>query len=303
MQNKKNKTPQNITELRKAKRMTQKDIAEITGISQPTISRIEKNVTAATIDQIEKIAQALDVSENELYLNDNLDKRQSVHITHEEHTLKNFKEWMLQFAKCDLQKFKKCIDKEVLKELWDPENEFRLSERFQEVFLLNEDNEGRFLLKETWEDIQQRINKKPWIIGQNDQEKFKIFILIYQDHLEKWEEKQKTLNIGKYAKEKTRPYNRMELGEASKLLQCMKNMPELSHDKRVDQSERFNIDDSDVIKWAWEQPEIKRYIYERIRKTGFIQYDPDTKKWHGINFNKKELSSDKISVSWKPGIF
>ena len=48
-----------IAELRKAKGMTQKDLAEATGLIQPNIARIENGRYSTSLDTLAKIAEAL----------------------------------------------------------------------------------------------------------------------------------------------------------------------------------------------------------------------------------------------------
>lgn len=50
-----------IAELRKAKCMTQKDLAEKCGMAQPNIARIEAGTYSTSIDVLSRIADALGV--------------------------------------------------------------------------------------------------------------------------------------------------------------------------------------------------------------------------------------------------
>ncbi|MBU2703377.1 transcriptional regulator with XRE-family HTH domain [Sporomusaceae bacterium BoRhaA] len=51
-----------IRELRKLKNLTTKELADMTNISQPVISRLETNNRAADIDLIKSICSALEIS-------------------------------------------------------------------------------------------------------------------------------------------------------------------------------------------------------------------------------------------------
>jgi transcriptional regulator with XRE-family HTH domain len=52
---------QRLREIRKAKKLTQFDIAHATGLAQPLISRIERGEGLPSIDTLEKWARGLDV--------------------------------------------------------------------------------------------------------------------------------------------------------------------------------------------------------------------------------------------------
>ena len=56
-----------IKELRKAKKITLVELAELTGVAQATLSRIETGVMQGTVESHRKIAEALGVSLSELY--------------------------------------------------------------------------------------------------------------------------------------------------------------------------------------------------------------------------------------------
>ena len=57
---------QNIHKIRKEKRLTQKQLSELTGIAEATIIRYEKNKFTPKVSQIERIAKALEVLAVEL---------------------------------------------------------------------------------------------------------------------------------------------------------------------------------------------------------------------------------------------
>lgn len=93
------------------------------------------------------------------------------------------------------------------------------------------------------------------------------------------------------------PHNRMAKGEASKYLECLKYMPELPHSKS--EAERFDITDSEVVKWLTKQPEILQYLFIRARNSGNIVYNQETHKWSGKN--QALISQDKRN--WTEGEF
>lgn len=63
-------------------------------------------------------------------------------------------------------------------------------------------------------------------------------------------------------------------------LECAKKMPSLKH-KIL--SGDFNINDSEVVKWLCEQPDIKQKIFNMAQNRGVIKYDPATQEWRGVD--------------------
>lgn len=64
-------------DLRRAKRMTQKNLADRTGITERTIVTYEmdvRNLRKASYENVEKIADALDVSIDQIFLSSNSEK-------------------------------------------------------------------------------------------------------------------------------------------------------------------------------------------------------------------------------------
>lgn len=51
-----------IRELRKLKKLSERELAELTSISQPVINRLENNARAADVDSIERICTALGIT-------------------------------------------------------------------------------------------------------------------------------------------------------------------------------------------------------------------------------------------------
>lgn len=72
----------------------------------------------------------------------------------------------------------------------------------------------------------------------------------------------------------------LKKGEASKQLQCAAKMPALQH-KVSDDGEKFDIFKSEVSRWLLQQPEIMQYVFTRIKNSGLIIYDPESKLWYG----------------------
>ena len=53
--------PERLKYLRESRNLTQKDLAQLAGVSQPTIAHIEKNTKDPSVDTLNKIAHALDI--------------------------------------------------------------------------------------------------------------------------------------------------------------------------------------------------------------------------------------------------
>ena len=71
----------------------------------------------------------------------------------------------------------------------------------------------------------------------------------------------------------------------SKLCKIVKRMPPLYH-KLPD--EEYDIRKSRVIWWLMKQPEMLEYIWNRIKQSGAIQYNPETGKWQGVDFREED---------------
>lgn len=67
----------------------------------------------------------------------------------------------------------------------------------------------------------------------------------------------------------------------SKNLEVARFMPPLRHTV-TDQS--FNIKKSEVVMWLIEQPEILNYVWNNIKNSGDVAYDPESKRWHGVEY-------------------
>lgn len=61
----------NVRELRKQRNLTQAELAEITGLTQPTISRVERGYDGTTLEIFKIIAKALNVPLGSLFLEPN----------------------------------------------------------------------------------------------------------------------------------------------------------------------------------------------------------------------------------------
>lgn len=65
----------------------------------------------------------------------------------------------------------------------------------------------------------------------------------------------------------------------SKFLDVGKNMPRLYHTLP---NEEFDYDKSQVLKWIASQPELLKYMHNKLSNIGYIEYDKTTGTWKGI---------------------
>lgn len=67
-----------LRELRKAKKLSTRELAKITNISQPVISRLENNARAADVNLIESICHALGLTLDEFFTGSNILEQESL---------------------------------------------------------------------------------------------------------------------------------------------------------------------------------------------------------------------------------
>jgi len=48
----------------------------------------------------------------------------------------------------------------------------------------------------------------------------------------------------------------------------------------------FNLNKSEVCKWLVEQPEISSFVFELLKRSEAIVYDPTTGKWQGVDYDE-----------------
>lgn len=68
----------------------------------------------------------------------------------------------------------------------------------------------------------------------------------------------------------------------AKILNAVMTMPPLYHSI----PERpFDIKNSEVVKWLIKQPEILNYVWNNIKNSGAVVFNPETKKWNGVDYD------------------
>lgn len=68
----------------------------------------------------------------------------------------------------------------------------------------------------------------------------------------------------------------------SKLLEIAKNMPPVRH---TISGQNFEIQNSEAIQWLIQQPEILNYIWNNVKNSGAVIYDPQTSRWTGAEYD------------------
>ncbi|HFI0700779.1 TPA: hypothetical protein ACGO3H_000215 [Streptococcus suis] len=67
----------------------------------------------------------------------------------------------------------------------------------------------------------------------------------------------------------------------SKKLLVAKNMPPLYHTLP---GQDFAREKSQVLKWLADAPEIQDWVMEQLKSAGYIDYNPDTGQWFGVDY-------------------
>ena len=65
-------------------------------------------------------------------------------------------------------------------------------------------------------------------------------------------------------------------------LDCVKQMPPLRHSVP---GRKFDITESEVATWISTRPEVMQKIFDTARYQGVIEYDTETGKWQGVDYD------------------
>jgi hypothetical protein len=68
----------------------------------------------------------------------------------------------------------------------------------------------------------------------------------------------------------------------SKKLNVARNLPPSFH-KLPNQD--YDVKKSEVIKWLIQRPSILEYIWDNIKQSEDVVYNPDTGKWQGVDYD------------------
>ncbi|OEC03150.1 hypothetical protein GY31_03325 [Lysinibacillus sphaericus] len=74
----------------------------------------------------------------------------------------------------------------------------------------------------------------------------------------------------------------MAYKKRSKNLEVARNLPPSYHTLP---GEVFDIRNSEVINWLIKQPEILNYLWNNIKNSDDVEYNPATGVWTGVEYN------------------
>jgi len=57
-------------------------------------------------------------------------------------------------------------------------------------------------------------------------------------------------------------------------------MPSLVH---WDRNQPFDIMKSEVVEWLIKQPDVRQFLFDRVKGTGMITFDEKLGKWRGVD--------------------
>jgi hypothetical protein len=49
----------------------------------------------------------------------------------------------------------------------------------------------------------------------------------------------------------------------------------------------YNVKKSEVINWLIQRPSILEFLWDQLKQSGDIFYDPDTGKWQGVDYEEE----------------
>ena len=73
-------------------------------------------------------------------------------------------------------------------------------------------------------------------------------------------------------------------------LEKASKMPEFSHSV---EGQPYDVNNSQVVRWLIEQPEVKEYLMEKARAYGAVEFDTKTMKWRGTGKADGNLFSEE----------
>ena len=60
------------------------------------------------------------------------------------------------------------------------------------------------------------------------------------------------------------------------------DMPPL---RKTQPGEKYDCKRDEVLKWISERPGLLAYVFDKLAQGKYIEYDPDTGKWQGADYN------------------
>lgn len=70
-------------------------------------------------------------------------------------------------------------------------------------------------------------------------------------------------------------------GPQKRIIKVARNMPPLYHKLP---GEKFSYIKSKALLWLVRRPEVWEYIWNMVKQSGSIKFDPATGKWVGVDF-------------------
>lgn len=72
----------------------------------------------------------------------------------------------------------------------------------------------------------------------------------------------------------------------SKKLYVARNLPPSYHTVPSEEFKRFKIQDSEVIKWLIQRPSILDFLWDHLKQSDHVFYNPVTGKWQGVEYEE-----------------
>jgi len=88
------------------------------------------------------------------------------------------------------------------------------------------------------------------------------------------------------------------MNKACRKLQAARKMPPKFHRYP---GTVFDISESEAARWLCRQPEILQYVFDRCSDAGLIVFDPETRMWHGADFEPEVFDNDGWKTENEPG--
>ena len=67
----------------------------------------------------------------------------------------------------------------------------------------------------------------------------------------------------------------------SKKINIARNMPPLFH--KVP-GQNYSTEKSEVIQWLIQNPSVQEFVWDNIKQSGDVVFDPQTGKWQGVDY-------------------
>lgn len=74
----------------------------------------------------------------------------------------------------------------------------------------------------------------------------------------------------------------MAFKKRSKKLNVAKKLPPSYH---TIPGQEFEINKSEVVRWLINQPDILNYLWDNIKQSKDVEYDPETGIWTGVDYD------------------